>query len=257
MSHYYQITDPHRAFLREDINTPAQARREWLKTGEKIVASVTEKLKVAPSPFFNKYRVKEAIRITRENPHLDDATIMQLIWQTRKHPVTGEQVGSAEWGTQCHKQLELAMNGEWEPNEWEPFVQPFVSWALERDLEVLATETVIASIDPLFNTAGTIDLLARTRNDGKVALFDYKTRRVSEGGDIKRKYLPKDCQQLASESFMIRNMMELDYNPKIFTVIINTEDGDTHVKQWTYKAFEKGLAKAMYCFKFFDDMNEL
>ena len=63
--------------------------------------------------------------------------------------------------------------------------------------------------------------------------------------------------QLASESHMVREMMHLDYNPKIFTVIINTEDGDTHVKEWTDKAFDKSLSDAISCFVFYDEINGL
>jgi hypothetical protein len=52
-------------------------------------------------------------------------------------------------------------------------------------------------------------------------------------------------------------MMHLDYNPSIFTVIISTEDGDTHVKEWTEKAFDKSLSDAISCFTFYDDINGL
>jgi len=256
MSHFYQITDKHSGFLREDITTPAQARKERLKNGKKTVASVTEKLKLFPSEFFNNWRIKEAIRITKENPHLDDTVIADKIWGIREHPVTEEEVSSSAWGTECHAQLDLAMNDKWQWNEWEPFIQPFVSWVKTRNIEVLATETIVASSIPSFNTAGTIDLLAKL-NGGKIALFDYKTRKVSEGGDIKKKAYPKDCMQLASESSMIRDMMHLDYNPSIFTVLIDTETGSTHVKEWTDKAFEKALSDSISCFIFYDELNGL
>tara|TARA_R110000824_G_scaffold124723_1_gene283492 strand:- start:559 stop:1341 length:783 start_codon:yes stop_codon:yes gene_type:complete len=260
MAHFYQIetirgTDKHSAFLREDITTPAQARKERINNGKIAVASVTEKLKLFPSEFFNNWRIKEGIRITRDNLHLDDSTIAERIWGTRRHPVTGEEVGSAAWGTECHKHLESAMNNNRFPNEWEPFIKPFIAWTNKSAFEVLATETVIASTDPSYNTAGTIDLLAKI--NGRVSLLDYKTRKVSEGGDIKKKALPKDCMQLASESHMVRDMMHLDYNPKIYTVLIDTETGSTHVKEWSDKAFEKALSNAISCFIFYDGINGL
>ena len=45
MAHFYEI-EKDRGFLREDLSTPFQARREAKNTGKDIVASVTEKLKV-------------------------------------------------------------------------------------------------------------------------------------------------------------------------------------------------------------------
>jgi hypothetical protein len=255
MAHFYELTSKHSAIFREDINTPHQAKKECLASGRKLVASVTEKLKMLPNAFINDWRVSEAIHIARKHPHVNPSVITEMIWGMREHPITGEEVGSAAWGTECHTQLELAINNKWEPNQWEPFVKPFVDWTGERDFQLLDTEIIVASGTPEFNVAGTIDLLAKL--NGKVCLFDYKTRQVTEGRDIRKKAYEKDCMQLASESHMVREMMDLDYNPKIFTVIISTQDGYTHVKKWTDKAFEKALDKAMHCFKFYDEINGL
>lgn len=255
MAHFYEITSKHSAFFREDIETAPQARKEWLTSGKKIVASVTEKLKVFPNLFFVNWRIREAIKIAKRFPDLEDTVIVEMLWGTREHPVTGEEVGSGVWGTECHTQLELAMNNKWEPNEWEPFVQPFVDWTNKRNFEVLATETIIASDTPSFNTAGTIDLLAKI--NGRVSLLDYKTRKVSSDGDIRRKTRPTDAMQLASESDMIKAMMHLEYSPSIYTVIIDTDTGNTHVKQWSDKAFEKALSDAISCFTFYDDISGL
>ena len=254
MSHFYELKSKHSAIFRDDINTPFQAKKEWI-SGRKVVGSVTEKLKVWPNGFFDTWRISEAIHLARKHPDVETSTIAEMLWGVREHPITGREIGSAAWGTEAHKQLELVMNKQWHPNGWELFVQPFVDWTNERNFEVVATETIIASDLPSFNTAGTIDLLALL--DNKIALFDYKTRLVKEGQDIKKKAYAKDCMQLASESHMVREMMHLDYNPKIFTVIISTEDGDTHVKEWTDKAFEKSLANAISCFTFYDEINGL
>ena len=255
MSHFYEIRSKHSAIFREDIHTPHQARKERLASGKKIVASVTEKLKVFPNPFFESWRVSEAIHLSRKHPNVETSTIAEMLWGVREHPITGQEVSSAAWGTECHTQLELAMNNKWEPNEWEPFVQPFIDWTNNSSFEVLATETVIASENPSYNTAGTIDLLAKI--NGRVSLLDYKTRKVSEGGDIRKKTYAKDCMQLASESNMVKAMMHLDYNPSIYTVIIDTETGNTYVKEWTDKAFEKALGNAISCFTFYDEINGL
>jgi hypothetical protein len=255
MAHFYEITSKHSAFFREDIGTASQARKEWLSSGRKLVASVTEKLGVMPSSFYSNWRISEAIHLARKHPNVETAMIAEMLWGIREHPITGDEVSSSRWGTECHKQLELAMNQQWRPNAWEPFVQPFVDWTKGKNFEVMETETIIASEKPSFNTAGTIDLLAKL--NGRVCLFDYKTRAIKEGQDIKKKTYAKDCMQLASESYMVRDMMHLDYNPSIFTVIISTEDGDTHVKEWTEKAFDKSLSDAISCFTFYDDINGL
>jgi ATP-dependent exoDNAse (exonuclease V) beta subunit len=255
MAHFYEITSKHSAFFREDIHTPHQARKEWLTSGRKLVASVTEKLKVFPNPFFESWRVSEAIHLARKHQHVETSTIAEMLWGIREHPITGQEVSSSVWGTECHKQLELAIKNQWRANEWEPFVQPFVDWTNGRDFQIMETETIIASDKPSFNVAGTIDLLGKL-ND-RVALFDYKTRTVAEGQDIKRKAYAKDCMQLASEGHMVREMMHLDYDPKIFTVIIDTRGGETHVKEWTKKSFDKSLSDAISCFTFYDEINGL
>ena len=54
MSHFYEIKSKHSASFRDDINTPFQAKKEWLSSGRKVVGSVTEKLKVWPNGYFDK-----------------------------------------------------------------------------------------------------------------------------------------------------------------------------------------------------------
>jgi hypothetical protein len=56
---------------------------------------------------------------------------------------------------------------------------------------------------------------------------------------------------------MVKAMMHLDYNPSIYTVIIDTETGNTYVKEWTDKAYEKALSDAISCFTFYDDIGGL
>jgi len=116
-------------------------------------------------------------------------------------------------------------------------------------------EGVISNSDQEFNTAGTIDLLAV--HNGKLSLFDYKTREVAEHQDITRKAYHKDAMQLASESRMVKIASYLDYDPPIHTVIINTNNGDTHVKTWTEQAQAKALDDAISCFMFYDSVNKM
>ena len=177
------------------------------------------------------------------------------MWGMRVHPKTGEEVTSSSWGTECHKHLETTICGGQCPPSWEPFVMPFIEWAECEQLEVVDVEGVISNSDKEFNTAGTIDLLAV--HNGKLSLFDYKTREVAEHQDITRKGFHKDCMQLASESRMVKIASYLDYDPPIHTVIINTNNGDTHVKKWTEQAQAKALDDAISCFMFYDLVNKM
>ena len=254
MAHFYEI-EKDRGFLREDLSTPFQAKKEAKNTGKDIVASVTEKLKVYPDPFFETWRTKKAIELTKAHPTYDETKIMDMMWGMRVHPGTGEEVSSSSWGTECHKHLETAICGGQCPPCWEPFVMPFVEWADDQELEVVEVEGVISNSDREFNTAGTIDLLAIHK--GKLALFDYKTREVAEHQDIARKAYYKDAMQLASEARMVKIASYLDYDPAIHTVIINANNGDTHVKTWTEQAQAKALDDAISCFMFYDSMNKM
>lgn len=254
MAHFYEI-EKDRGFLREDLSTPFQARREAKNTGKDIVASVTEKLKVYPDPFFETWRTKKAIELSKAHPSYDETKIMDMMWGMRVHPKTGEEVSSSSWGTECHKHLETTICGGQCPPSWEPFVMPFIEWADDQELEVVEVEGVISNSDREFNTAGTIDLLAIHK--GKLALFDYKTREVAEHQDITRKAYYKDAMQLASEARMVKIASYLDYDPAIHTVIINTNNGDTHIKKWTEQAQANALEDACSCFMFYDLVNKM
>lgn len=254
MAHFYEIKKDS-GFLRDDLSTPFQARKETQSSGKAIVASVTEKLKVYPDFFFETWRTKKAIELTKEHPHLGEEEIMDMMWGMRVHPKTGEEVKSSSWGTECHKHLETTICGGQCPQSWKPFVMPFIEWADDQDLEVVEVEGVVSNSDQEFNTAGTIDLLAV--HNGKLALFDYKTRDVAEHQEISRKAYHKDAMQLAAESRMVRLASYLDYDPPIHTVIINTNNGNTHVKTWTEQAQAKALHDAISCFMFYDLVNKM
>ena len=141
MAHFYEVKKD-TGFLRDDLSTPFQARKETQSSGKAIVASVTEKLKVYPDFFFETWRTKKAIELTKEHPNLGEEEIMDMMWGMRVHPKTGEEVKSSSWGTECHKHLETTICGGQCPQSWKPFVMPFIEWADDQDLEVVEVEGV-------------------------------------------------------------------------------------------------------------------
>ena len=56
---------------------------------------------------------------------------------------------------------------------------------------------------------------------------------------------------------MVKIASYLDYDPAIHTVIINTNNGDTHIKKWTEQAQANALEDAIACFMFYDVVNKM
>tara|TARA_R110000751_G_scaffold243027_1_gene343250 strand:- start:383 stop:1174 length:792 start_codon:yes stop_codon:yes gene_type:complete len=253
--HFYEISINGPVF-RADVVTPPQARK-LVESGVWIVASVTTKLSIAPNPYLTKWSRQEAARLARQHPDLSIEEVVERVYGMREHPETGEEILSAKFGTLVHKELEDALNllkfkKQWSNKPYEKFVKPFLEWFRIHQFNVVSCESIVAG----YNTAGMVDLIAEDTN-GRVCLFDYKTRQVAPGGDIKKKSYPSDCMQLAIEAEMVRDKMKLSYRPDVYTVIIDSNSGETYTKRWTDTAAAKAVIEAKLYISHYDDIYRL
>ena len=236
MSHFYALEDNNVRFL-PDVHTPAQAR----KTPGIVCSSVTTKLAIAPNPFLDNWGKEQLVKYARQYPDKHYAVIKNMMYGFRID-VDGTRVTSAQFGTSVHKALEDALNvstrGEYTPDEspYSLFVNPFMQWFADEDMQILATEQMVGDEKRL--VAGTIDVVARNCA-GQVVLLDFKTRDC-KGKNPGEKTYEKDLLQLAVEADIVKNIHGLSYTPRIASVVIDASTGNTAVKWWTVKAQAKG-----------------
>ena len=243
MAHFYNCKDLIPQF-EEDIKTPSQAR----KKSDYIYPSVTTILSIVKDDFIDSiYRPSKLVELAREFPKLHWKDIETLVYGTRTHPATGDTIGSAEFGTAVHKTIENRIevfrleNTNLQgtiPNEASPYdewADPFIEWLRENEIEVLDTEWIVSSDQ--IKTAGSVDFVG-TDSTGKIFLADYKCRTNTKG---RAKVYPKDCEQLAIESYMIMKNSSLSYLPRCISVIIDCDTKKHYHKEWTRKEIEKGI----------------
>lgn len=247
MAHFYDCK-PLTAEFNEHITTPAQAR----KASPFIYPSVTTILSIVKDDFIDSiYRPTKLVEFAREYPNLDWRSIEKLVYGTREHPVTGDTIGSAEFGTSVHKTIEdriAAYKGEkeYEASPYDDWATPFIEWIEESDTEPFACEHIVYSHQ--IKTAGSIDFLGYDGYDGKLFLADYKCRSNTKG---RAKVYDKDCEQLAIEAYMIMKECCLSYLPRCISVIIDCDTKKHYHKEWTRKEVDKGIQNFKYAAKLY------
>ena len=252
MSHYYEILPNFEAKFLEEVTTGPQAR----KHSSVCAASVTTKLKYEPNEFLERWARKQCIKLSKENPGKTEDEIMDLAWGVREHP-NGTTVPSSDFGTELHKEFENATmayhQGLNYRSKWfQEWTDLWVDWLSKHKAEVEGVELLVG--DATRRTAGAIDQLLSI--DGKMVLADFKTR-VAGGSALSSKHYSKDCMQLAVEADIVRMKYNLDYMPRIYTIIVECTKPDMYVKLWTLPAQEKGLAKFDVINDFYNKLNDL
>jgi hypothetical protein len=250
MAHFYNCKGDSPAFLR-DVGTPTQAR----KHGRYAYPSVTTVLGICKDPFIDGiWKPKMITKIAREKPNLDWQDVERLTYGVREHPSTGDQIESSEFGTAVHKAIEEITSVQFlgddsrEPTPFDDWGYPFIDWIVENKIKPVSVEYIISN--PRIKIAGSIDFLGYMDFDGKNQLFlaDYKCRSNTGG---RAKTYPKDCQQLAIESYMIMKQHKLDYLPSCLSVTIDCDTQAHYHKWWTPKEMEKGIKIAKKCAELF------
>lgn len=234
MSHFYtKLCDFDATFI-EEVSTPTQANKYYAKFGERPVPSVTTVLGIKPNLGLSIWWDSQIAKLAREYQNLEIPVLRKMAYGMRTSPVDGTLITAADFGTQLHEEIEnanhLLMAGDTYDNpDWNDYVSGWLEYVEQNEIEPIWAEWRL--FDDTTMTAGTIDLVARVAGD-RYELFDYKSRDMEEG---KIKAYDKDCQQLAIEADIVRRRLNLPYTPRINTVAINTNTGETIVKQWKYE----------------------
>jgi hypothetical protein len=248
MAHFYDCTNISEPIFNADVSTPVQAK----KAGLKVYPSVTTVLGIVKDSFIDSiWKPRMITEIAREKPYLAWQDVEQLTYGTREHPISGNVISSSEFGTTVHHCIEQWVNhlylGEAAPEEtpWDMWAMPFVTWIEENDVSPIACERLVAC--NRIKIAGSVDFIGHDA-EGKLFLADYKCRTNTKG---KAKTYPKDCEQLAIESFMLMKEHKLDYLPGCRSIIIDCDTKQHHHREWTPTEMKWGIDNAKICAKIF------
>lgn len=241
MSHFYVCESEFSARLIETVGTFAQAR----KHRKDLVKSITTVLHYLPSSpcktpdGFGYWLEWSMWKLGTEGHSFEEA--QRRKYKMRTCPETGELITSSEFGTRAHAALEKlniglitgAMPAQCEFYAWVNLWADWLGWGTTSD--PISAEYMMA--DRQRKLAGTIDFIGE--DEQGVFIADYKFR----DGDLKTKAREKDCMQLAWAADRVKAWRGLSYNPRIFSVIFDSEKPDMHVKQWTPAAQKKALKR--------------
>ncbi len=226
MAHFY-TAEKLPKFLPE-VETPAQARKH-----KEAWPSVTTVLSIVKDSFLDSIYIPQKMVDLARSPHLsqhDWRSLKDMTYGFREHPWTGEMIPSSEFGTSVHKRIEELLKGEGsQATPWDDWALPFVKWVNDQEIEVMATEYVVGH--PGLKIAGSIDFVGK-RRDGTIFLADYKTRKTSGSGV----FYPKDCKQLIIESWMLSELLKLEYIPDCLSVCIDTTNANHWHLWWSDKS---------------------
>ena len=244
MAHFYNCTDVSDPEFESEITTPAQAKKK-----RKVYPSVTTVLGVVKDAFLDSiYKPRMITSLARDFPQLAWQDIERLTYGTREHPVTGDTIESSEFGTTVHKAIEkeveygfLGSPHRPPPSVWDKWSMPFIEWIQANRVKPIACERVIAN--NRIKIAGSVDFIGHDSN-GQLFLADYKCRTNTKG---KAKTYPKDCQQLAIESFMIMKEHGLNYLPACRSVVIDCDTKKHHHREWSEEEMQVGIKVAKKC----------
>ncbi len=244
MAHFYNCTDVSDPEFESEITTPAQAKKK-----RKVYPSVTTVLGIVKDAFLDSiYKPRMITSLARDFPQLAWQDIERLTYGTREHPVTGDAIESSEFGTTVHKAIEkeveygfLGSTYRPAPSVWDKWSMPFIEWIQANRVKPIACERVIAN--NRIKIAGSVDFIGHDSN-GQLFLADYKCRTNTKG---KAKTYPKDCQQLAIESFMIMKEHGLNYLPACRSVVIDCDTKKHHHREWREEEMQVGIKVAKKC----------
>lgn len=244
MAHFYNCKDIRNPTFEPDITTPAKAKKQ-----RRVYPSVTTVLSIAKDDFIDTiYKPKMITMIAREKPALSWQDVERLTYGTREHPISGDIISSSEFGTTVHKLIEsmIEYNSGWSEDEpestaWDDYAMPFIQWVHDNDVKPIACERIIAN--NRVKIAGSVDFIGHDK-DGKLFLADYKCRGNTGG---KAKTYPKDCQQLAIESYMLMKEHSLTYLPECRSVVIDCDTKKHYHKEWSQSEMEKGIKVSKKC----------
>ena len=245
MAHFYDCKNKKQPHLLEDIKTSAQAK----KLGSHVFPSITTIIgQTIKHPFLDRiWKPKKLVEFARMEEHsgLDYQELEQLCYGFVLSP-NGEEIPSAEFGTEVHKSAEKLLNqhkfgGQVLESEYDKYAQPFLDWVIEKDHEIIGTEIAIA--DGTIKTCGTIDVVLRDEESDEIFICDYKCRKSKQ-------FYDKDLWQMAIECEMLRRR-GLNYLPKCVTICIDINKNIHHHKVWSEEDQNKAIKIVKYISKLY------
>lgn len=251
MSHFYLVKPNKTCKIASSITTPAKARAAG------AFASVTTILSVIPSDFLHKWSRQQIWKMANDGLSFEECERRRY---GMRIDVDGREVPSSNFGTSVHKALECHLervaDGDISPNNgpYASYVNPFANWFSDAGYKLVEAEGICYCLSR--KTAGTIDVLAKDAN-GQTVLMDFKTRFVKPGVKPEAKVYLKDCAQLSVEAEIVREREGLDYVPKIISIVINTEDGNTGIRRWTTEQQSYALTVFDACANLYHTINKL
>lgn len=235
--HYYSCKPNAHPKRLKSVTTPSQARGK-----AHVYPSVTSVLGLLPNPFMAQWRGRKMVELSKLHPDATAEELEKLAWGTRTCPETGEEIGSAEFGTKAHATIEdyftTDLIGSLAKHPYWSSVAETVSYLLDN-FTFHHAEKVLCCHD--LQIAGTVDYIG-TDKDGKWMLADFKFRSVKPGA--KPTPYDKDRAQLAVEAEMWQDDLALDYAPDIYSIIVDVDTGKPHVTKHSEKMRRKGLQLA-------------
>lgn len=217
---------------------------EAKKSPKDLAVSVTTKIAKAPmSERLEDILLQRILDLHDQHPKLSLSELKELSYGERQCPDTGKLIPSSDFGTALHDRLEQAcllirdgVGQNVKGSGYYPWVEPWLQWLEKNKITIVDCELTMGCRKR--KLAGMLDFIGK--KDGRVFLADYKSREARDLAQLKSKaYYDKDDMQLAIEARMVQEQFELDYLPRIYTVLFNTNEPMMHVKLWTERAQAK------------------
>jgi molybdopterin converting factor small subunit len=164
------------------MSSPTDSRSDrrggfyWYQEKEPFV-SVTTVLRVLNKPALQYWFGKEVYRAMVINPTLTEKEALSAPYTSSKSAMGRGTTVHAIVENYVHEQDYVDQASE----EFRPYAQAFYNWVKDHDIEILEHEKTLLS--KKYGYAGTLDLLVKFRNSGRIMIIDVKT-----GKDIYEDY---------------------------------------------------------------------
>jgi len=177
--HWYHADGrPQHTVLSKDGNPRNTTKRDARKLG--LFPSVTTITKVIANPSLDRWKQQQIFNACISNPLKSGDELGEYESRVRAF-AQRKMVDARAFGSLFHSAIdELNKTGflTEEYNEVKPFVQHYIQWTRDEQVQFLDTE--FTAVNERLGYAGQVDALAVV--GGKLTLLDYKTQDVKEDG---------------------------------------------------------------------------
>jgi hypothetical protein len=213
----------------------------------KLFPSVTNILNVKSKPGLEVYKINQAIMSALTLPKIDgeelDDYAKRVVVDMNVHRQTAAAFGNKIHGATEDFHISLKNYGFHNPfinagEEIEPYVVDYKRWLSEYVDQVFGAEVVM--VHPYMGYAGTVDLRARRRSDGRLVIIDTKTQGVRNG---KPKFYDTWLLQLRAYG-----QIDIQEKPVYVSAVINsTEPSPVIIHEWPEKDYRSAWRAFQAC----------